>query len=1277
MKTNRNFVALGLVTMGLLLGSVVCGFAGNDFFIGDTSIYGESVAVRPNVLFLIDNSAGMRQAGSSTAYDKAITYASQGFVADTVYVRVAATGGTINYNPYIAAVGTNVACAAAKTALVDSGFYAGPLKKSDGSCTAAQGDNYYLGNLLNYLNTPSATPPYAATNAYKTGDRIGVTLANGVKLEFEAAVTLAPVETLDENGLVTTTPATVTPGSFPEPDWAKYNTCLVLRTSTKPADITQYATLGCASFVDGMPGSSDSDGVNGPDLLWRPAGDLLAMVKSVLLQVIGGAREQAKFGLMTFNSNNKGGSVVAPILEVDANAEPDSTPNSPTDYTDLITKLGAITMLGGNSQPVNELFWDAGIYYRGKTGSGNISMETIDRPETPVTSPCQKNYIILITTGVQSTLNSTTKVSIADLDGNGTKGYSDDGAKYLYEKLDAQTPFSAMAGTQRVITNVVQLLTPEVAELKRAAVGGDPFDDGPHSEAYLAANPTHNVQYGRGAYYHANDSSELTSALLEAIITAVTESDTSFVAPVVPTSPENRTYSGERIYLGFFKPIQGRPWRGNLKKFGFNSDSDIVDANDAVANTADGNFKPESQSFWSSDIDGAIVSAGGVGEKLVTRPTPRNLYTNLGGATNAPLGVSPNLFDADHITAGNLGLAIGTTYPTAADVEAERLRLINYVAGFDSYDDSPYDPDKGIVGNGNTTEKREWILGDILHSKPLLVNYKTYTFNKLNERTCEGQNETMIYVGTNDGQFHAFKDCDGSEAWSYIPWVQMASLKNLGGKRPVKHAIFNDSSAVTYIYDHDKDGNIGTVAEGEDEDTDDGSKDKVLLLLGFRRGQNYYVLLDVTNPLTPKYLWAVGSTTPGMSQLKETWSEPRIGKVRYNDGTTVKTKIVAIVGAGYDNRNEDTRYGATMTYPNTTPANFYKTSDSGSVKNSGTIQAYDLTNAPGGRGVFAIDLATIPAGGVPIVASAADPKVLWSQSFNTANADQKFMTFSFASDISPIDTNQDGFIDRLYAADTGGQLWRFSGWDAIGKAPTADSLINNWVSKRIFVAGAAGTGVYPDTKGRKAFYRPSVVPDLNGVYGLYFGTGDREHPLNTNVFDRLYAVYDRGQDSVGNIVNSADIGTIDDADLVDVTLDSTYPDLTNPFKFGWYITLDQNKGEKVLAAPLVLSKVAYFTTYTPNSGAIDPCSAGNLGTGRIYALGYKTGHASENLASAEGAPLTRADRSKVAGVGMPSGVVPRLLANGNISNLVGVGNGVTEGPSGEGITIIPVYWINW
>jgi type IV pilus assembly protein PilY1 len=68
-------------------------------------------------------------------------------------------------------------------------------------------------------------------------------------------------------------------------------------------------------------------------------------------------------------------------------------------------------------------------------------------------------------------------------------------------------------------------------------------------------------------------------------------------------------------------------------------------------------------------------------------------------------------------------------------------KLIQFVHGFDPY-------------NGKPTEKRDWILGSFLHSRPAVAHYDS---------------GWVIFAGSNDGMLHAFDDTEGRELWAFIP----------------------------------------------------------------------------------------------------------------------------------------------------------------------------------------------------------------------------------------------------------------------------------------------------------------------------------------------------------------------------------------------------------------------------------------------------------------------------------------------------------------------------
>jgi type IV pilus assembly protein PilY1 len=253
-----------------------------------------------------------------------------------------------------------------------------------------------------------------------------------------------------------------------------------------------------------------------------------------------------------------------------------------------------------------------------------------------------------------------------------------------------------------------------------------------------------------------------------------------------------------------------------------------------------------------------------------------------------------------------------------------------------------------------------------------------------------------------------------------------------------------------------------------------------------------------------------------------------------------------------------------------------------------------------------------------------------------SNAEIPEMTYSIPSDVMRVDVNRDEKIDRLYVGDMGGRIWRFD----IGNSNPAA-----WEGRIIF-AGYSGT---------KLFYPPDVTLE-RGYQMLFFGTGDREHPKEPTVVNRLYAVKDQNLP-----------GILTEANLYDVTSDEYQAAGTTEERkaeiiaalassSGWFIRLE-NQGEKCLSAATVLSGVAYFTTFAPGAGdAGDPCLVGE-GAARIYALEYKTGNAAYNLDLTNDG-IRKSDRSINIGKGIPSGVVI-IYVKGEGIGFIGVGGGVS------------------
>ena len=356
------------------------------------------------------------------------------------------------------------------------------------------------------------------------------------------------------------------------------------------------------------------------------------------------------------------------------------------------------------------------------------------------------------------------------------------------------------------------------------------------------------------------------TAIRNFIIAFIAQSS-SYVAPVVPISQFQQTNSENRLYLAMFKPTTDTFWKGNIKKYGIAttdtstlSVGDVIDANNQLAMTSQNTIKDTALSYWSSTTDGGEVEKGGVGGILLSRDlngNPRQIYTYLG--TNTNLTDPSNAFGASNSKITPATLNVSTTQ--------EVQDIIKFVQGWDAWDWNK---------NGITNEKRDWVLGSFIHSRPLVIHYS---------------DRDVIYAGADDGMLHAFDDATGNELWGFIPPKLLPNLRNFKNQLSLQN--FVDGSPKAYI-----------------------GKNQTILIFGERRGGNQYVALDVTYPLAPKFLWeinpnqiiyGIGTTsTDAYKELGQSWSTPILGQVKNGTDANGKPigKWVAFIGGGYDT-NQD------------------------------------------------------------------------------------------------------------------------------------------------------------------------------------------------------------------------------------------------------------------------------------------------------------------------------------------------------------------------------------
>jgi type IV pilus assembly protein PilY1 len=415
---------------------------------------------------------------------------------------------------------------------------------------------------------------------------------------------------------------------------------------------------------------------------------------------------------------------------------------------------------------------------------------------------------------------------VGDYDGDGEEAttanrYLDDVAEFLYDN-DLRTD---MDGVQNIVTHTVAF----------ALTDGN------------ARALVENAGIKGGGTYQTADNYDQLKYALERIIGEILEVSSSYTAPVVPISHMEKATSGSDLYVALFKPALNAFWKGNIKKYSLDDNGHVIDALGNPATDSMGMILGTSQSYWSAAPDGGETDSGGVGQLLLGRATPREIYTYT--RIDKPFRHPHNAF-----TKSNDKLT-KELFQVATD--AEKDQIIDFVYGYDVYDED---------GDGDTTEHREWILGSILHSRPTVINYSDTL--------------RVIYVGANDGMLHAFLDSDGSELWGFVPTDLYGNLQQLHSS---ELHYFADGSPRAVVIDKNNDG---VIRKNPDND-------QAFLIFGERRGGDTYYAIDVTDPYDPEIMWMIEGGDPGFEELGQSWSTPQVGVLETGE-------LAAIFGAGYD-----------------------------------------------------------------------------------------------------------------------------------------------------------------------------------------------------------------------------------------------------------------------------------------------------------------------------------------------------------------------------------------
>ena len=473
-----------------------------------------------------------------------------------------------------------------------------------------------------------------------------------------------------------------------------------------------------------------------------------------------------------------------------------------------------------------------------------------------------------------------------------------------------------------------------------------------------------------------------------------------------------------------------------------------------------------------------------------------------------------------------------------------------------------YDVDD-IDGDGSSVDSR-YSMGDPLHSEPVIITYGG----------TDEDSDSTVFFGTNEGFIHAVDTDSGQEEFAFIPQILHPNLntyyENTAAAAEKPYGM--DGLISSWLYDENG-NNVILDSSGALE-----TNEHAYLYSGMRRGGNNYYALDVTNRSSPSMLFKIeGGVTSGFDKLGQTWSRMTIAKVKFPNGNSDGSRFVLFFTGGYDTNQ-----------------------DSNSITEADSI----------GNAIYMVDAST--------------GELLWTASNTGADLNITTMTNSIPASLSVIDITGDGLIDYLFAADTGGRVFR------IDINPSTSSASDFATGGEI--ASLAGSD---EVNNRRFYNKPNVALVKDKEYGDYLtiaiGSGYRAHPIQTTaVENRFYMIKDFNPYSAPSSYSSVSEAsstktTLSEGESADSTklynatslMNEGEDALTSDMQVlltnggGWYVTFGTT-GEKVLAESTTFSSAIIFTTFSPSGSTVSTCGA-DTGQSRIYALSQKWAMAAIDL----------------------------------------------------------------
>jgi type IV pilus assembly protein PilY1 len=418
---------------------------------------------------------------------------------------------------------------------------------------------------------------------------------------------------------------------------------------------------------------------------------------------------------------------------------------------------------------------------------------------------------------------------------------------------------------------------------------------------------------GGGKYVAVNSSADGGAEISTAVNKALSEVqavNSVFASVSLPVSANpqgsysNGTYANQ-VYIGMFRPDAGAypRWTGNLKQYRLGYVNSILrlvdaDANSAV-NSLTGFITECARSFWTPSIDATddYWTFRPAGECIPPTGSDPNLYRNSNTPDGNIVEKGAQAYRLRSDTARTLKTCSPTSCTTLADFAttntditeaslgaasgAERTALINWARGLDIDDEN---------GDTQTTTMRASAHGDVVHSRPVAINFGTTSAP-----------EVVAFYGGNDGILRAVNGnqteyigsvAPGAELWAFMPPQFYGQIKRLRDNT-TQISFPNITTPGAQPKPYGVDGPI-TAHQASTSDT--------WIYATMRRGGRALYAFNVpnSNPGNITLKWTVGcidaTCSSGFGDIGQTWAAAKVLKTAHDSGAAP----LLIMGGGYD-----------------------------------------------------------------------------------------------------------------------------------------------------------------------------------------------------------------------------------------------------------------------------------------------------------------------------------------------------------------------------------------